>query len=238
MKRLRTALTAMMILGTAFAAHAGSVTIMPLGDSITEGGGGFVAYRYPLAEKLRAAGFEVEFVGSKTTQAKEKSPLGVLRHEGYSGQNIQFLANRFEELYRQNPADIILLHAGHNQFADAQPVPGMLVTTRRIIEAARAINPKVTILLAQVITSGKLPKYSYIPEYNAGLVGLAAEYDKPEQRVILVNQAEGFDWETDTISDKVHPSARGAEKMAAKWFEALQKVLPAPRASTPSEGSR
>jgi lysophospholipase L1-like esterase len=228
----------MMISGIALAAHAGSVKIMPLGDSITEGGGGFVVYRYPLAEKLKAAGYDVEFVGSKTTRAKEDSPLGVLRHEGYSGQNIQFLAGRFEEFYRQNPADIILLHAGHNQFAEALPVPGMLTTTRRIIDAARAINPKVTVLLAQVITSGKLPKYSYIPEYNAGLVGLAAEYDKPDQRVILVNQAEGFEWETDTISDKVHPSAKGAEKMATKWFEALQKILPAPQAAGTSEGSR
>lgn len=242
MKSARAILTAMMFLGISLAAKAGPVTIMPLGDSITEGGGGFVVYRYPLAEKLRAAGYEVEFVGSKTTRAQENSPLGELRHEGYSGQNIQFLAGRFDEIYRQNPADIILLHAGDNQFADKLPVPGMLETTRLIIEKARAINPKVTILLAQVIPSGKLPKYSYIPEYNAGLVPLAAEYDKPGQRVILVNQAEGFEWETDTISDQVHPSAKGAEKMAVKWFEALKKILPAPQAAgippTPAGGSR
>lgn len=28
-----------------------------------------------------------------------------------------------------------------------------------------------------------------------------------EQPVILVDQADGFDWETDTVKDRVHPNA-------------------------------
>jgi lysophospholipase L1-like esterase len=204
------------------------VTIMPLGDSITEGGEGFVVYRYPLMDKLQKAGYNVAYVGSKTTQAVAGSPLGVLHHEGYAGQNIAFIKNRFAELYRANPADIILLHAGHNQFADQHPIPGMLKDTRDIITTARSINPKVTILLGQVITSGKLPKYSYIPDYNQALVALATELNTAKQPVILVNQADGFNWQTDTIGDKVHPNAHGAEKMAARWFEALTKILPSP----------
>ncbi len=205
------------------------VTIMPMGDSITEGSGGaFQVYRYPLMEKLLAAGYNVTYVGSKTTRPLKGSPLGELHHEGYGGQSIGFLKGKFDELYGQNPADILLLHAGHNQFADQGPVPGMLRDTRTIIEKARAINPKVIVLVAQVISSGKLPKYSYIPEYNAALVDLVAELNTPAQPVILVNQADGFNWETDTIGDHVHPNAQGAEKMAMKWFEALQKILPAP----------
>ncbi|MET0262268.1 MAG: hypothetical protein ABW223_05175, partial [Rariglobus sp.] len=127
----------------AAAATAGfsSVTILPLGDSITEGGSGFRVYRYPLMEKLRAAGYDVAYVGTKTTRAEPGSPLGELRHEGYGGQSIGFLNAKFNELYRQNPADIILLHAGHNQFADKLPVPGLLRDTRAIIEKARVINP-------------------------------------------------------------------------------------------------
>ena len=46
--------------------------------------------------------------------------------------------------------------------------------------------------------------------------------------MILVNQAEGFDVAADTIGDHVHPNARGAEKMARRWFDALQRVLPPP----------
>lgn len=217
------------MLGAALSVQA-AVTIMPLGDSITEGGGGFHVYRYPLMEKLKAAGYDVAYVGSKTTRADSNSPLGELRHEGYGGQNVGFLRSKFENLYRANPADIVLMHAGHNQFAEKGPVPGMVADTRAIIATARAINPKVTFLVAQVIPSGKLPKYSYIPEYNTALAGLATELNTPAQPVILVNQADGFDWEQDTIGDKVHPNARGAEKMAEKWFAALKTVLPAPNA--------
>jgi hypothetical protein len=204
------------------------ITIMPLGDSITEGGP-FSVYRYPLMEKLLAAGYHVKYVGSKTTRPLKDSPLGELPHEGYGGQNVGALEGKFEELYQKNPADIVLIHAGHNQFADQLPVPGMIKDTESIIEKARSINPKVVILLAQVIPSGKLPKYSYIPEYNAAVVKLATELNTPEQRVIIVNQAEGFHWETDTVHDQVHPNKAGAEKMAGRWFEALKQVLPAPK---------
>lgn len=215
-----------------------TVTIMPMGDSITEGSGGaFQVYRYPLMEKLLAAGYDVAYVGGKTTHPRKDSPLGELRHEGYGGQNIRFLRNRFDELYANNPADILLLHAGHNQFAEQRPVPGMIADTRIIIEKARAINPRVAVLVAQVIPSGKLPKYSYIPDYNAALAGLVAELNTSAQPVILVDQATGFDWETDTVGDKVHPNARGAEKMASRWFEALGRVLPPPSARPSAPGS-
>jgi len=203
------------------------VTIMPLGDSITEGGG-FKVYRYPLARKLSEAGYNVKFVGSKTTAAEKDSPLGALAHEGYGGKNISDILVKLKENYPQHPADILLVHCGHNQFADKGPVPGMLEKTKEIIQYARTVNPKVVVLLAQVITSGKLPKYSYIPEYNAALVKVAADLNTADSPVILVNQAAGFDPAKDTIADTVHPNAQGGEKMAQKWFDALKTVLPAP----------
>lgn len=209
-------------------AGAGPVTLMPLGDSITEGGEGFQVYRYPLMEKLLGAGYRVAYVGSKTTQPLPGSPLGALPHEGYAGKNLAFIRERFESSYRAHPADILLVHAGHNQFADQKPVPGMLADTRALVATARSINPGVIVLLGQVIPSGKLPKYSYIPDFNRALAALAAELDTPAQRVILVDHAAGFDWKTDTVADLVHPNARGAEKMASRWFEALKKILPPP----------
>jgi acetyl esterase len=204
------------------------VTIMPLGDSITEGSNSFDSYRYSLMEKLLNAGYQVKYIGSKTTRPLKDSPLGTLAHEGYSGLNVGFFAKKINELYQKNPADILLIHAGHNQFADKLPIPGMLKDTRSIISTVRTINPKVIILLAQVIPSGKLPKYSYIPEFNSELEKLVQELHSTEQPLILVNQADGFNWETDTGADHVHPNSKGSEKMAQKWFEALQKILPPP----------
>lgn len=239
MKRITTAIFAVVLgIGMPFSVLCApallpadrAVTIMPLGDSITEGGS--TVYRYPLMEKLLAAGYNVKYVGSKTTKPIKKSPFGELPHEGYSGIHVGGLDSLFVDIYTRNSADIILLHSGHNQFSESSPVPAMLKHTRSIIEKARAINPKVVILLAQVIPSGKLPKYSYIPEFNEELIALAGEFHSPDRPVILVDQAEGFDWQTDTGGDQVHPNQRGAEKMAQKWFEALQKILPAPAASS------
>jgi len=198
---------------------------MPVGDSITQGGGGFSNYRYALLKKLTEAGYRVEYVGSRQSD----SPAGKLRHEGYGGKNAEYLATVIGKHFKEQPADIVLIHAGHNHFVHEKPVPGIVAATETMIRDLRKTNPRVTVLLAQVITSGKLPKYSYIPALNEALEVLGGRMTTSDSPVIVVNQAKGFDWTTDTVADKVHPNARGAEKMAARWFDALTKVLAKPR---------
>ncbi|MBI5771979.1 MAG: hypothetical protein HZA93_29670 [Verrucomicrobia bacterium] len=194
--------------------------IMPVGDSITAVDGGFGNYRIELAAKLAALPVKFEFVGSRST----KAPHGALRHEAYSGRNAEFLAAHFADWFRANPADIILLHSGHNHTVEENPVPGIVRATEEIIRLARAQNPRVIVLLAQVIPAGKLPKYAYLPALNLELARLAPRLHSPNQPVILVDQATGFDWRTDTVADLVHPNTTGAAKMAQRWFEALQSL--------------
>ncbi|MEI6175752.1 MAG: GDSL-type esterase/lipase family protein [Verrucomicrobiota bacterium] len=198
--------------------------IMPIGDSITEGGSTFSVYRLPLLEKLRAAGYDIEYVGSRNSP----SPYGPLRHEGYGGKNIEFISSVVPENFEKNPADIVLLHAGHNHTIDEKPIPGILSATEALIQSLRKSNPKVVVLLAQPITSGKLPKYAYLPALGKETSALAKRLNTPESPVISVDQACGFDFKTDTISDKVHPNATGANKMAQRWFEALTQVMGKP----------
>jgi len=221
----------LLLVGFAFLSRLGAadtpprpVRIMAVGDSITAGADFFSNYRYPLWEKLFAAGYVVEFTGTQRSESR----VGPLAHEGYGGKNTEYLAETVPAHFREHPADIVLLHSGHNHSVEEQPIPGILAATEKLIAAFRAVNPQVTILLAQVITAGKLPKYSYLPELNAEITQLAARLDRPGQRVIPVDQATGFDWATDTVADKVHPNASGAEKMAVRWFEALQRILPPP----------
>lgn len=197
------------------------VRIMAVGDSITAGADFFSTYRIPLRDKLVAAGYRVEFVGTQVTP----TPAGPLAHEGYGGKNTETLARLVPEHFQARPADIVLLHSGHNHSVEEQPIPGILVATEQLITSFRATNPRVTVLLAQVIPAGKLPKYTYLPELNRELAKLAGRLDSPAQRVVLIDQASGFRWETDTVEDKVHPNAQGAEQIAQRWFEALQKIL-------------
>jgi lysophospholipase L1-like esterase len=218
---LATFLTLALPLAGADKPGAKTYRIMPIGDSITQGGKTFANYRLPLLEKLTAASYRVQYVGSRTSD----SPLGPLAHEGYSGKTAEFLATIIAKSFRDHPADIVLIHAGHNHFAEEKPIGKIIAAHESIIRTCREINPHVIILEAQVIPSGKLPKYAYLPALNEALAKLATRLDAPESPVILVNQAENFDLDKDTIQDKVHPNKSGAEKMAGKWFDALTKVL-------------
>ncbi|WP_175414935.1 alpha/beta hydrolase fold domain-containing protein [Nibricoccus aquaticus] len=201
------------------------VRIMAVGDSITAGADFFSSYRYPLWEKLFGSGYVVEFVGTQSGETR----IGPLLHEGYGGKNTEYLATTVPAHFQEHPADVVLLHSGHNHFVEEKPVAGILAATKTLIGKFREVNPHVTVLLAQVIPAGKLPKYAYIPELNRGIADLAAELDQPGQRVVLVDQSSGFDWTKDTVADLVHPNARGAEKMAEVWFQTLKKILPPPR---------
>jgi lysophospholipase L1-like esterase len=185
--------------------------IMPVGDSITDGGKD-AGYRSLLLGKLTAAGYRVQFVGTRGSDP--------LRHEGYGGKNAEFLATVVGKNFKAQPADIVLMHCGHNCSAEQKPVRGIIAATEKMIADFRKTNPKVIVLLAQVIPSGKLPKYAYIPELNQELAKLAKRLD-----VILVDQADGFDWKTDAVEDRVHPNAAGKEKMAVRWYAALKPIL-------------
>ena len=184
---------------------------------------------------MASARYRFEYVGSKSS-AYTSQTLGALslKHEGYSGQNCTQIATTFATNSALYPADIVIIHAAHNlNLAEAVLTPeqeAAIVTTvetatRSMIQTARTTHPAVKILLAKVIPSGKLPKYSYIPAVNLRLGEIATELNTAAQPVIIVDQAAGFDWTTDTTDDKVHPNAAGGEKMAQKFFEALVPLL-------------
>lgn len=196
---------------------AREMTILAFGDSITQGGKSFACYRQTLIPELRRRGVAVRFIGPQQDS--------ISSHAGYGGKNTKYLLSISKKVYQEYPADIVLIHSGHNSFNKDKPIPEIIMDTESIIENFRYINPKVIILLAQVIPSGKLPKYSYIPELNRELLALAARMAARGYNVIPVNQADGFDWKNDTIEDNVHPNASGAKKMADKWLDALIPLL-------------
>jgi acetyl esterase len=193
-------------------------TILATGDSITEGGAQ-KCYRPHLARMIGEAGLDAEFIGPKTDKADGS------RHAGYSGKNAEQVLAEYARFHRKYPADIVLIHAGHNHVAEEKPVPGILKATEDMIRLAREANPRTAVLLAKVIPSGKLPKYAYLPELNRELAKLSKRLDRPEQPVIVVDQERSFDWKEDAVADQVHPNEAGAAKMAAKWFEAMKPLL-------------
>lgn len=206
-----------------FALNAGEggkrLTVMGLGDSITEGGDGFSTYLYPLWERLFAGGYDADFIGPRQSECR----IGRLSHCGFSGKNVEFLEARIDSIYRKYPADVVLLHAGHNHFAEERPVEGMMRAYKSIIGKIHAVNPQALVFLAKVTPSGKLPKYSYIPELNRRIEAYVDSLK--DGRVVLVDMARGHDWRTMTIEDKVHPNKAGREFMAGRWFDAIRRTI-------------
>lgn len=196
------------------------ISILGLGDSITEGGTNFHSYLFPLWELLFTNGFSCDFVGPRESKCR----IGTIHHAGFSGRNAEFLAAHIDSIYRKFPADVVLLHAGHNHFNTENPIPGIIAAQEAIIQKIQALNPKVKILVSQVIHSGKLPKYAYIPELNKQIAKMVGRLNS--KNVVLVNQAKGFEWTKMTIDDHVHPNPAGAQEMAETWFQALKKVIP------------
>ena len=209
-----------------------TLSICAVGDSITQGGASFASYRVALEKLLSEKGWKVEWKGTRVCpQSGSSSPC-----EGYSGRNAEAVAAHYVTNAPSVAADILLLHAGHNYNADSSlsspacmPEPDIVAAVtnahRRIIAAARMHNPAVAVLYAQVITSGKLPKYAYIPALNRAIAGLAAELNADKSPVIAVDMANGWNHVVDCVSDKVHPSEAGAKKMAERWGAVLQGLV-------------
>ena len=197
------------------------LTILPIGDSITEGSEGrFESYLFHLWEKLYSAGYLVDFIGPRSTPTR----IGPLRHFAFGGKNAEYLEERIDSIYWRYPADIVLLHSGHNHFNTEQPVEGILAAHRSIIQKIRAINPKAIIFDAAVIPSGKRPKYDYIPELNKGIRQLVKA--EKSGNVVFVDQAKLFDWKKHTTDDHVHPNTAGAQQIAQVWFHAIRNHIP------------
>ena len=202
-------------------------SICCVGDSITEGANSTTAankwtYRTYLSEMLSAAGMaNVVWKGSHTSPYSGNE----FANEGWCGKSAEWIADKYVENAVGDASDVMLLHAGHNYDAtstDAMQIVAAVTNAHaRIIAAARANNPNVTILYAKVITSGKLPKYSYIPALNEAIGALAEELDTESSPIVVVDMVQGWDNAVHCVSDLVHPTEAGARLMAERWLAAL-----------------
>ncbi len=94
---------------------------------------------------------------------------------------------------------------------------------KSIISELRAKNPQIVLLIAQIIPHNKSGEEAIEP-FNNAIPAMIAEINTAISPVILVDQYTGFNSSTD-LRDGEHPNVSGENKMAQKWFEALQEIL-------------
>ncbi|MEM8501183.1 MAG: LamG-like jellyroll fold domain-containing protein, partial [Pseudomonadota bacterium] len=198
------------------------IRVLPLGDSITHGFDQ-VSYRRALWFKLQNAGYNVDFVGSHTDFVGTIPPALQdfdLDHEGHSGIEAGQLDQSLNTWLQLYDIDIVLLHIGTNDINRGQTVASTLNEMASIIAKLRNENPQVIILLAKIIPM----RNTSVTAFNDAIDAWLPTQSNPNSPIILVDQFTGFDAFADN-ADNFHPNPDGEEKIATRWFDALQPIL-------------
>ncbi len=199
--------------------------IMPIGDSITQADSNHNSYRRLLWIQLRKAGYNVEFVGSSREHFQGSSPLSDFDqdHEGHWGWRVDQILEQIDGWARTSQPDIVLIHLGSNDINQGQSLESTIEELRKLIQTLRTINPRLKILIAQLIPCGE---EAQVRQFNRLIMNFARDSNTQESPVITVDQFSGFNAAAgkDTY-DGCHPNESGEKKMADRWFAALKKLL-------------
>ncbi len=207
------------------------IRIMPLGDSITHGNPNVDTYRRPLWKMLKKTGARLDFVGSMNDNHLQAWPTHLdfdMDHEGHGGWRTDEVLARIDSWAWQAVPDIVLLHLGTNDILQYQKNEDTVEELRQIIIILRKHNPRIEILLAQLIPLRDRTANVRVQKMNVLLPDMAQSITTDDSPVHIVNQYEGFDTLKDT-DDGIHPNEFGIVKMAQRWHEALADCLKSQR---------
>ena len=197
----------------------GGVRVMPLGDSITDGYTTPGGYRIGLWQRFVSAGYKVDFVGS---QYNGPASLGDHDHEGHSGWRIdQIDANVIPWLQATNP-HTVLLHIGTNDVNQNYDLPNAPNRLSALIDHITATVPTAEVFVAQIIPLGWASGDAAVQTFNSAIPGIVQNKVNAGKHVHLVDMHSALT--AADLTDGVHPTAAGYDKMAAVWYNALLTV--------------
>jgi lysophospholipase L1-like esterase len=198
------------------------VKIMALGDSITGSPG---CWRALLWQKLPAT--RVDFVGTLPGQGCGFPYDG--ENEGHGGALVTTVADQDQLvgwLAAADP-DIVLMHFGTNDVWSNLAPSTILAAYTRLVSQMRAVDPAMTILVAQIIpmNASNCPDCARrVADLNAAIPAWAAGLSTAASPITVVDQWTGFTPATDTY-DGVHPNDAGNTKIADRWYPALSAAV-------------
>ena len=200
-----------------------AIKILPLGDSITQGGSGYASYRRELWFLLKDAAYNVDFIGSQDDfhgDVADNLKDFDLDHEGHWAWETGEIDAKLSGWLDDYQADIVLLHAGTNDFNRGQTNGSTIRELSSIIDKLRKNNPKVVILLAKIIPM----KNKDTGSINVDIEVLAKSKNSDKSPVVIVDQYAGYAPLEDN-HDTYHPNTLGEGKIAKKWFDSLVPLL-------------
>jgi lysophospholipase L1-like esterase len=215
------AATAAVVAGVdvASAESNGGVRVMPLGDSITEGTQVPGGYRIGLWQRLAADRYTVDFVGS---QFNGPGNLGDHDHEGHPGWRIDQIDANIAGWLNSYQPHTVLLHIGTNdvlQNFNLSTAPTRLST---LLDHITDRVPGAEVFVAQIIPLANAGQDSAARTFNAAIPGIVQNKVAAGKHVHLVDMHGALT--TADLTDGIHPTAGGYDKMAATWYAALRSV--------------
>src|SRR6266516_1236458 len=135
-------------MGAANAESNGGVRVMPLGDSITDGIQVPGGYRIGLWQRMVAAGFRVDYVG---TLFNGPSNLGDHDHEGHPGWRIDQIDASITGWLRATTPHTVLLHIGTNDVLQNRDLANAPARLSALIDHITATAPSAEVFVATII---------------------------------------------------------------------------------------
>ena len=209
--------------------YAAPARIMPLGDSITQGADSVadtpetdIAYRGELWTMMKEAGWQVDFVGSKSlgTDYLDRDSSFDMDNEGHAGWTSYEIAEETYDFLTSNPADTILLHIGTN---DHDPsVAGVNSILDNIDYYEKKTGKSIRVIVAMIIDR-KLQDDTIIKVFNGRLEKLFWDRIAKGDSLTLVDMYRGAGLTKADYIDNTHPNSTGYKKMADVWFKTFKE---------------
>jgi lysophospholipase L1-like esterase len=224
---------------------------MPLGASITAGVGSTdrAGYRSRLLTKLFApassgggggrAPDSVDFVGSERSGRNMPGGDKYNRHEGHPGFTIAQVQRHLASgrLLQQHRPNVVLLHVGTNDVngppaakdpkdrdADDERIAAAAAARLgALLDDVTAVCPNAVVLVAQLVRARPLggKTDARIGRYNAHVRRQVQQRERGRKRVLLVDMSV-VGARAEDMSDAIHPSDRGYDRMAGVWLAGMR----------------
>ncbi|MEV3873858.1 SGNH/GDSL hydrolase family protein [Streptomyces sp. NPDC049906] len=194
------------------------LTVMPLGDSITQGVGSTTGdgYRAALRDALDDHATDVDFVGSLRHGTHADAD-----HEGHSGYRIDQVAGGIGPWLAASRPNVITLHLGSNDINRDHQVDTAPARLAALLDRITAATPGTTVLLAPLVPNSKPGVQPRVDAFNRALPALVAERRQRGAKIRLVDF--GAIGATDLV-DGLHPNDSGYRKMAHAFRAGLARA--------------
>jgi len=193
------------------------ISIMPLGDSITDGFNIPGAYRIELKNLINNS----DFVGS---QQNGPPQLTDREHEGHSGWLIhEIQSNITTWLDSQNP-EVILLMIGTNDMIGNYEVANAPQRLSTLIGTITQLEPTAQVYVSTLIPTQDASTQSRINTFNTAIPQIVEDHQAQGKKVTYVDMHSGFSLVD--LSDGIHPNTQGYAKIAQIWATAILDQAP------------